>query len=538
MIFGFYIYLENPKEPVNRSYFLFSVVLMVVSFSEFMIQSAFSPLGIVIWIQIHLMASMFIGPYFLYFALVFSRLIDTKKIYQAYFFIPSFMVGLILNSFGISGVIKQPWGYTYEISNLAVFETAAAYSWLSGLFGSAIVLYVYFTSKKSNEKKQAILIFMAALLPLFGTFVTVFIVPLFRYQFPMLVSIPFLFQFALMSYAISEYSLFIVDPKKAAQNIVDVMSESLVTTDLTGAIASVNRATCELLNHDETDLISRSVTDFFYQKPEFISLLDRLRNGERVIKNIETELLTKAGRPVPVLLSLSVLPDKRDELAGFLVLARDITSIRDAEKALRKSKNELKTKVKERTTDLNASNLSLKEEIGERKKAEAALRQKEHGIRRAYATVFSAVTGDKLIFMTKEEIEASLGARVGESMRVTSFEELAQMRSNLRSIMQKYFPHLRESEMLVIAACEAVTNSVKHADGGQVQVSVKGRIAQVAVTDFGPGIDFSILPKATLIAGYSTRQSLGMGFSLMLEVCERVLLATQPGFTSIVLEVS
>ena len=193
VIFGFYIYLENPKEPVNRSYFLFSVVLMVVSFSEFMIQSAFSPLGIVIWIQIHLMASMFIGPYFLYFALVFSRLIDTKKIYQAYFFIPSFMVGLILTSFGISGVIKQPWGYTYEISNLAVFETAAAYSWLSGLFGSAIVLYVYFTSKKSNEKKQAILIFMAALLPLFGTFVTVFIVPLFRYQFPMLVSIPFLF---------------------------------------------------------------------------------------------------------------------------------------------------------------------------------------------------------------------------------------------------------------------------------------------------------------------------------------------------------
>ena len=92
--------------------------------------------------------------------------------------------------------------------------------------------------------------------------------------------------------------------------------------------------------------------------------------------------------------------------------------------------------------------------------------------------------------------------------------------------------------MFVIAACEAVTNSVKHAGSGQVQVYVKGRIAQVAVTDFGPGIDFSILPKATLIAGFSTKQPLGMGFNLMLEICERVLLATQPGFIRIILEVS
>ena len=511
---------------------------MVVSFSEFMIQSAFSPLGIGLWIRIHLMAAMFIGPYFFYFALIYSRLIDRKKIKQIYFIVPSFIVGLFITSVGISGVIKQPWGYTYKISNLPIFEMAAIYSWIAGVLGSFAVLYVYLTSKKSNEIKQALLIFVAAWVPLLGTLLMVFAFPVWRIQFPILVSINFLFQFIPISYAISEHSLFVVDPKKAAQNIIGVMSESLVTTDLTGSIFSVNRPMCQLLNYDETDLLSRSVAEIFSEKPEFIDLFNRLQKGERVIKNIETELLTKENKPVPVLLSLSVLPNKRDKPVGFLVLTRDITSIREAEKALRKAKDELEAKVVERTVDLKASNLSLEEEMDERNKMEEALRQKEHGIRKAYASVFSAVTGDKLVFVTNEEIEASLGDPVGELIEVSSFEELAAMRACLTDTLQQYFPHFQENGMVIVAVGEAVTNSVKHGGGGQVQVYVKGKFAQIAVTDFGPGIDFDILPKAALVAGFSTKQSLGMGFSLMLEICAKVLLTTQPGLTRIVLEVS
>jgi len=60
----------------------------------------------------------------------------------------------------------------------------------------------------------------------------------------------------------------------------------------------------------------------------------------------------------------------------------------------------------------------------------------------------------------------------------------------------------------------------------------------VAVTDRGPGIDFRTLPKATLTPGFSTAASLGMGFTIMLHLCERVLLSTQPGHTSVVLELA
>ncbi|MHB0975598.1 MAG: ATP-binding protein [Candidatus Aquicultorales bacterium] len=72
---------------------------------------------------------------------------------------------------------------------------------------------------------------------------------------------------------------------------------------------------------------------------------------------------------------------------------------------------------------------------------------------------------------------------------------------------------------------------------GTYRLFVTDDALQVVVTDRGPGIDFTTLPKATLMFGYSTTASLGMGFSIMLELCDRVLLSPQPGNTTVVLEV-
>ena len=83
---------------------------------------------------------------------------------------------------------------------------------------------------------------------------------------------------------------------------------------------------------------------------------------------------------------------------------------------------------------------------------------------------------------------------------------------------------------------EALDNALKHAGSGTYQVFAKNGLLQVAISDDGPGIDFRTLPKATLVRGFSTAASLGMGFTIMLQLSERVLLATRPGHTQVVLE--
>ena len=177
-------------------------------------------------------------------------------------------------------------------------------------------------------------------------------------------------------------------------------------------------------------------------------------------------------------------------------------------------------------------------DVTELRAAEQALRRQEEGIRRAYVDVLDAVTGGKLILLTEEELAAELGQPLGSAVPFGSPAELADARRSVVAAAERAFPgHVRHTDLLSTAG-EALDNALKHAQGGTYQVFARDHHLQVAIVDEGPGIDFRTLPRATLVSGFSTTASLGMGFTIMLQLCERVLLTTRPGHTSVVLELA
>ncbi|MHB0975878.1 MAG: PAS domain-containing protein [Candidatus Aquicultorales bacterium] len=179
---------------------------------------------------------------------------------------------------------------------------------------------------------------------------------------------------------------------------------------------------------------------------------------------------------------------------------------------------------------------ALEEARAERKKHEEALEEKDRAIRQAYVDVLSAVTGGRLILMAPDELESALGNPVTDQFTIGSYEELSGARRLISEALKKDFTSLRNPEKYLVPAGEALTNVVKHAGGGWFRVYKKELTAQILIADHGPGIDFTVLPKATLVSGFSTKVSLGLGFTIMLEMCDRVLLSTQPGTTTVVLE--
>ncbi|HEY3317627.1 MAG TPA: PAS domain S-box protein [Coriobacteriia bacterium] len=180
--------------------------------------------------------------------------------------------------------------------------------------------------------------------------------------------------------------------------------------------------------------------------------------------------------------------------------------------------------------------IDMVEDITQRKQAETALRDKDLAIRKAYSDVIDAVTGGKLVLMTPEELREVLGRQVSREWRAADYEQFSGLRHELSEVLRRQ--HMTEDDIhaYVLAGTEAVTNSVKHGGGGTMRVRKTAHAVQIEVSDEGPGIDFGDLPRAALVPGYSTKASLGMGFTIMLEVCDRLLLTTQPGLTSIVLE--
>jgi hypothetical protein len=168
--------------------------------------------------------------------------------------------------------------------------------------------------------------------------------------------------------------------------------------------------------------------------------------------------------------------------------------------------------------------------------AERALRRQEESIRRAYVDVLDAVTGGKLILLTDEELSGQLGTPFTEAAYVAAPGELSRARNTVASEAAGRFPGWAPRMDVRLPVCEALVNALNHAGGGTYQLLSRDERLQVLVRDEGPGIDFRTLPRATLVSGFSTVSSLGMGFTIMLQTCERVLLSTRPGRTSVVLE--
>ena len=182
--------------------------------------------------------------------------------------------------------------------------------------------------------------------------------------------------------------------------------------------------------------------------------------------------------------------------------------------------------------------IAVFEDVTARREAEQALRRQEENIRRAYVDVLDAVTGGKLILLTEQAFAGELGQPLSDVMPISSPAQLAEARRLVLDAAERRYPGRIDHTDLLSPVCEALNNALKHARGGTYQVFARDGCLQVAITDEGPGIDFRTLPRATLVRGFSTAASLGMGFTIMLQLCERVLLCTRPGRTEVVLEVA
>jgi len=177
-------------------------------------------------------------------------------------------------------------------------------------------------------------------------------------------------------------------------------------------------------------------------------------------------------------------------------------------------------------------------DVTEVRRAEQALRRQEEGIRRAYVDVLDAVTGGKLVLLAEETLAGELGQPLSDVVPISSPAQLAEARRLIVDVAERRYPGQMRRSDLLSPVCEALSNALKHAQGGAYQVFARDGCVQVAIIDEGPGIDFRMLPRATLVPGFSTAASLGMGFTIMLQLCERVLLCTRPGRTEVVLEVA
>lgn len=163
-------------------------------------------------------------------------------------------------------------------------------------------------------------------------------------------------------------------------------------------------------------------------------------------------------------------------------------------------------------------------------------KKQEERVRFLYRDVIYSVTQGKLLLAESEEINSFYQSVLLAEAPIITKQDVAQCREKVQKVLEDISIPEKLKFNLLLCTSEVATNVLKHATEGVMKIYQHEKSLRIIVKDDGSGIELSDIPKSTLQAGYSSKTSMGQGFSLLLELMDRVVISTGTKGTTIVLE--
>lgn len=145
--------------------------------------------------------------------------------------------------------------------------------------------------------------------------------------------------------------------------------------------------------------------------------------------------------------------------------------------------------------------------------------------------VVLAVTGGKFHLVDAEEVPAH--SRTRFAFKLEEPESHRELRRRIRELGGEVGLTDEAIEDVVLAAGEAAANTTKHARQASCKVGLDERGLVVTISDRGSGIQADDLANSLFRAGFSTKVSMGLGYTIILQVMDEIWLATGPQGTTI-----
>ena len=173
--------------------------------------------------------------------------------------------------------------------------------------------------------------------------------------------------------ALRESNARIEESERRYRFLFECAPDGIAVTDAEGTIVDCNAALQQLIGLRRDELLGKHAEE--QMTDGFKSMFDERFPVARKVGYAEAEFeaVRRDGSPVPLWARATAVHDDAGEFAGIIVHNRDMSHLRDAERALQQAHDELETRVHERTRDLAEANRKLVAEIADRCRAEAAL---------------------------------------------------------------------------------------------------------------------------------------------------------------------
>ncbi|MEN6331058.1 MAG: PAS domain S-box protein [Smithella sp.] len=227
------------------------------------------------------------------------------------------------------------------------------------------------------------------------------------------------------------------ESERRLADIIDFLPDATFAIDLSGKVIAWNRAMEEMTGVKTEDMLGKDNHEYaipFYgmRRPVLIDLV--FRSDEETAKKYDfvkregDVLLTETRMAVgahPLVLWGKARPlyDGKGNVVGAIESVRDITALKQAQKALQAANEELEVRVGNRTAELVQANKSLQKEMFERERTEAVLQESEEKYNQFFRT-----SRDCVFITSKDGKLIDLNDAAVELLGYSSREELLRMK--------------------------------------------------------------------------------------------------------------
>ncbi len=276
-------------------------------------------------------------------------------------------------------------------------------------------------------------------------------------------------------------------------NIIQSMGDMLFVTNDEGNIIISNKTVHRKLGYTNEDLDNDSIWNVFSEESRE-SIKKIVINSDISVNEVETELISKTGELLPVILSTSVIADEMNEEVSLVFVASDISVQKESEKKISASlheKNILLAEIHHRVKNnlaVISGLLQMQMWNMENENAKIALQHSQLRIQSI------ALVHEKL-YQNETFADIGISDFIKELVNAVSDafenpEQRIEIHYNLEDIKM----NINQAVPFSLLLNECIVNSYKHAfdgkDKGDIKIDLQLREerAHVEITDNGVGL--------------------------------------------------